>query len=163
GRCKELGVEAVLSEVWAKGGDGAIEMAEAVVDICENKESNFKPLYDVEDSIKEKIETIAKEMYGADGVDFSKKCEREIANLEKLGLDKMPICMSKTQYSFSDDPILLGRHECFRISLMEMRIAKGAGLLVAVTGDVMTMPGLPKKPAANNIDIMPNGEIVGLF
>jgi len=162
-RCKELGVEAVLSEVWAKGGDGAIEMAEAVVDICENKESNFKPLYDVEDSIKEKIETIAKEMYGADGVDFSKKCEREIANLEKLGLDKMPICMAKTQYSFSDDPKLLGRPEGFRITVREIRVSKGAGFLVALTGDVMTMPGLPKKPAANNIDIMPNGEIVGLF
>src|SRR5699024_119651 len=154
-RCKELGVEAVLSEVWAKGGDGAIEMAEAVVDICENKESNFKPLYDVEDSIKEKIETIAKEMYGADGVDFSKKCEREIANLEKLGLEKMPICMAKTQYSFSDDPKLLGRPEGFRITVREIRVSKGAGFLVALTGDVMTMPGLPKKPAANNIDIMP--------
>lgn len=162
-RCKELGAEAVLSEVWAKGGDGAIEMAEAVVKVCETKEADFKPIYDVEDSIKDKIETIAKEMYGADGVDFTAKCSREIANLEKLGLDKMPVCMAKTQYSFSDDPKLLGKPEGFRITVRDIRVSKGAGFLVALTGDIMTMPGLPKVPAANKIDILPDGEIVGLF
>ncbi|MBC8589817.1 formate--tetrahydrofolate ligase [Wansuia hejianensis] len=162
-RCKELGAEAVLSEIWAKGGDGGIEMAEAVVKVCETKESNFKPIYDVEDSIKTKIEKIAKEIYGADGVDFTKKCQKEIANIEKLGFDKMPICMAKTQYSFSDDPTLLGRPSNFRITVRDIRLSKGAGFLVALTGDIMTMPGLPKVPAANNIDILPSGEIIGLF
>ncbi len=162
-RCRELGAEAVLSEVWAKGGEGGIEMAEAVVKVCETKESKFKPIYDVEESIKDKIEKIAKEVYGADGVDFTKKCEREIANIEKLGFDKMPICMAKTQYSLSDDPTLLGRPEGFRITVRDIKVSMGAGFLVALTGDIMTMPGLPKVPAANNIDILPNGEIVGLF
>ncbi len=162
-RCRELGAEAVLSEVWAKGGEGGIEMAEAVVRVCETKESKFKPIYDVEESIKDKIEKIAKEVYGADGVDFTKKCEREIANIEKLGFDKMPICMAKTQYSLSDDPTLLGRPEGFRITVRDIKVSMGAGFLVALTGDIMTMPGLPKVPAANNIDILPNGEIVGLF
>ncbi len=152
-----------MSEVWAKGGEGGIEMAEAVVKVCETKESKFKPIYDVEESIKDKIEKIAKEVYGADGVDFTKKCEREIANIEKLGFDKMPICMAKTQYSLSDDPTLLGRPEGFRITVRDIKVSMGAGFLVALTGDIMTMPGLPKVPAANNIDILPNGEIVGLF
>ncbi|MGO1469184.1 MAG: formate--tetrahydrofolate ligase [Tissierella sp.] len=161
--CEKLGAKAVLSNVWANGGDGGVEMAKAVVDVCENKPSDFKVLYDVESSIKEKIETIAKEIYGADGVDFTKKCNKEIANLEELGLDKMPICMAKTQYSLSDDPTLLGRPSGFRITVREIRVSKGAGFLVALTGNVMTMPGLPKVPAANKMDILPNGEIVGLF
>ncbi len=161
--CEKLGAKAVLSDIWANGGDGGIEMAEAVVEVCETKESNFKPLYDVEESIKDKIGKIAREVYGADGVDFTKKCEREIANLEKLGLDKMPICMAKTQYSLSDDPSLLGRPTGFRITVRDIRVSRGAGFLVALTGDIMTMPGLPKVPAANNIDILPDGEIVGLF
>lgn len=161
--CKKLGAKAVLSDVWANGGDGGVEMAKAVVEVCENQESNFKPIYEVESSIREKIETIAKEIYGADGVDFTKKVEKEIANIEKLGLDKMPICMAKTQYSLSDDPTLLGRPTGFRITVREIRVAKGAGFLVALTGDVMTMPGLPKIPAANNMDILASGEIIGLF
>lgn len=162
-RCKSLGAEAVLSEVWGKGGEGGIELAKAVVEVCETKESNFKPLYDVEESIKSKIEKIAKEVYGADGVDYTKACEKQIANIEKLGFDKMPICMAKTQYSLSDDPTLLGRPRGFRITVREVKVSKGAGFLVALTGDIMTMPGLPKVPAANNIDILESGEIVGLF
>ncbi len=162
-RCKELGAEAVLSEVWAKGGEGGIELAKAVVKVCETKESNFNPIYDVEDSIKTKIEKIAKEVYGADGVDFTKACEKTIANIEKLGLDKKPICMAKTQYSLSDDPTLLGRPRGFKITVRDIKVSNGAGFLVALTGEIMTMPGLPKVPAANNIDILPDGEIVGLF
>lgn len=162
-RCKELGAEAVLSEVWGKGGEGGVEMAKKVVEVAERNASNFKPLYDVNESIKAKIEKIAKEMYGADGVDFTKSCEKTIANIEKLGFDKMPICMAKTQYSFSDDPTLLGRPSGFRITVRDIKVSRGAGFLVALTGDIMTMPGLPKVPAANNIDILPSGEIVGLF
>lgn len=162
-RCKELGAEAVLSEVWAKGGDGAIELAKKLVEVVETKESNFKPLYDVNESIRTKIEKIAQEVYGADGVDFTKACEKQIANIENLGLDKMPICMAKTQYSLSDDPTLLARPRGFRITVRDIRISNGAGFLVALTGDIMTMPGLPKVPAANNIDILPTGEIIGLF
>lgn len=161
--CEKLGAEAVLTEVWGKGGDGGKTLAKAVVNACENKEANFKPLYDVNDSIVEKIETIAKEIYGADGVDFTKKCQKEIADIEKMGFDKMPICMAKTQYSLSDDPTLLGRPTGFRITVREVKVSRGAGFLVALTGDVMTMPGLPKVPAANKIDILPSGEIIGLF
>lgn len=162
-RCRSLGAEAVLSEVWAKGGEGGIELAEAVVRVCETKESNFAPIYDVEESIKDKIGKIAKEVYGADGVEYTKACEKQIAELEKLGLDKMPICMAKTQYSLSDDPNLLGRPTGFTITVREVKVSNGAGFLVALTGDIMTMPGLPKVPAANKIDILPSGEIVGLF
>lgn len=162
-RCQELGVDAVLSEVWSKGGAGGEELAKAVVRACENYQSNFQPIYQVEDCIKTKIEKIAREIYGADGVDFTGKAEKEIENLESLGLDKMPICMAKTQYSLSDNPALLARPEGFRIIVRDIRISKGAGFLVALTGDIMTMPGLPKVPAANKIDILPTGEIVGLF
>lgn len=162
-KCRELGAEAVLSEVWAKGGKGGEDLARAVVDACENKESNFKPIYDVNSSIVEKIETIAKEVYGADGVDFTKACQKQIADIERMGFDKMPICMAKTQYSLSDDPTLLGRPTGFKITVRDIKVSRGAGFLVALTGDVMTMPGLPKVPAANNIDILPDGEIVGLF
>ncbi len=162
-RCRELGAEAVLSEVWAKGGDGAIELARKVVEVVETKKSDFKPIYDVDESIKAKIEKIAVEIYGADGVNFTKSCEKQIENIEKLGLDKMPICMAKTQYSLSDDPSLLARPRGFRITVRDIKISNGAGFLVALTGDIMTMPGLPKIPAANNIDILPSGEIIGLF
>lgn len=162
-RCKELGADAVLAEVWGKGGDGGVELAKKVVEVCETKEANFKPLYDVEESIAAKIEKIAKEIYGADGVDFTKSCQKQIKNIEALGFDKMPICMAKTQYSFSDDPTLIARPTGFRITVRDIKISRGAGFLVALTGDIMTMPGLPKVPAANNIDILPSGEIVGLF
>lgn len=162
-RCKELGADAVLSEVWGKGGDGGVDLAKKVVEVCETKEANFKPLYDVEESIAAKIEKIAKEIYGADGVDFTSACQKQIKNIEKLGFDKMPICMAKTQYSFSDDPTLLARPSGFRITVRDIKISRGAGFLVALTGEIMTMPGLPKVPSANNIDILPSGEIVGLF
>lgn len=162
-RCRELGAEAVLTQVWAKGGLGGEELARKVVEVVESKPSQFAPLYDVNLTIKEKIETIAKEIYGADGVKFTQKCIKDIKQIEKLGLDKMPICMAKTQYSLSDDPKLIGRPKGFEIEVRQIRISAGAGFLVALTGDIMTMPGLPKVPAANNMDILPNGEIVGLF
>lgn len=153
----------VLSEVWAKGGEGGKALAEKVVEIIDTKPNDFKYLYDVDLSIKEKIETIAKEIYGADGVDFSGAALKEIAKYEKFGLDKMPICMAKTQYSLSDDPKKLGRPRGFKISIKSIRVSAGAGFLVALAGDIMTMPGLPKVPAANHMDILEDGEIVGLF
>ncbi len=162
-KCKELGSEAVLTEVWGKGGEGGVDLAKRVVDIVEHKESNFKVLYDENASIKDKIGTIAREIYGADGVDFTKSCEKQIATIEKLGFDKLPICMAKTQYSFSDDATLLGRPKGFTITVRDIKVSRGAGFLVALTGEIMTMPGLPKVPAANNMDILPSGEIVGLF
>ena len=162
-KCEDLNVKAVLCDVWAKGGEGAVELAEEVVSMCENEKSEFEVLYDVNSSIEEKIETIAREIYGASGVNFTKKAKKQIANLEKLGLDKMPVCMAKTQYSFSDDPKLLARPEDFEITVSQINLSNGAGFLVALTGDIMTMPGLPKEPAANNIDILPTGEIIGLF
>ena len=162
-RCKALGVDVVLSDVWARGGDGGAQIANKIVEICETKVSNYAPLYEVELSIKEKINKIATEIYGADGVNFDKAVLKQIKEIEALGLDKMPICMAKTQYSFSDDPTLLGRPRGFNITVKEIRVAAGAGFLVALTGDVMTMPGLPKYPAANNIDITDEGEIIGLF
>lgn len=162
-KCEELGASAVLSEVWAKGGEGGVELAKKVVEVVEKGEANFKPLYDVNSSIVEKIETIAREVYGAEGVDFTKGCLKQIANIEKLGFDKMPICMAKTQYSLSDDPTLLGRPTGFKITVKDIKVSRGAGFLVALTGDIMTMPGLPKVPSADNIDILESGEIVGLF
>lgn len=162
-KCKEAGAEVVLSKVWAKGGEGGVELAKKVVETIENKPSNFKPLYDANLPIKEKIEIIAKEVYGADGVDFTKKCEKQIKQIEELGLDKMPICMAKTQYSLSDDPTLKGRPTGFRVTVREIKVSAGAKFLVALTGDIMTMPGLPKVPAANNMDISKDGEITGLF
>lgn len=162
-KTKELGSVAILTEVWGKGGDGGMDLAKAVVETIETKESNFKPLYDVNLSIKEKINTIATEIYRADGVEYTKSVEKKIKQIESLGLDKMPICMAKTQYSFSDDPTLLGAPTGFKISIKDIKVSPGAGFIVALTGDIMTMPGLPKVPAANNIDIKEDGEIVGLF
>lgn len=162
-RCLAQGVEVVLSEVWAKGGEGGIQLAERVVELAEKGESSFKPLYDLDLPIKEKVEIIAREIYGADGVEFSGKALKEIESYEKIGLDKLPICMAKTQYSLSDNPRLLGRPKGFKITVNTLRASAGAGFLVAITGDIMTMPGLPKVPAANHIDILENGEIIGLF
>jgi len=129
----------------------------------ENNSSDFKILYDEKDSIREKIDTIAREIYGAKSVNYTAAACKQIAELEKFNLDKLPICMAKTQYSLSDNPALLGRPEGFEITVKEVRVSNGAGFIVALTGDIMTMPGLPKVPAANRIDILPNGEIVGLF
>ncbi len=161
--CASKGAEVVLSDVWANGGEGGVELAKKVVEIVETKESNFKPLYDVELSIVDKVTKICKEIYGADGVDFSRNALKQIKNYEDLGFDKMPVCMAKTQLSLSDDASLLGRPSGFRVSVSEIRLSAGAGFLVVLTGAVMTMPGLPKVPAANKMDILPSGEIIGLF
>lgn len=162
-RLAKMGVECSLTEVFAKGGDGALDLAEKVIKVCDEGKAKFKPLYDVNLSIKEKLEIIAKEVYGADGVEFTVPAMKNVKNLEKLGLDKMPICVAKTQYSLSDNPDLLARPEGFHIVVREVKVSNGAGFLIALTGSIMTMPGLPKVPAADNIDILPSGEIVGLF
>lgn len=159
----KMGIECALTEVFTKGGDGALELAKKVVKVCDEDKADFKPLYDVNLSIKEKLEIIAKEVYGADGVEFTVPATKNIKNLEKLGLDKMPICVAKTQYSLSDNPDLLARPEGFHIVVREVKVSNGAGFLIALTGSIMTMPGLPKVPAADKIDILPSGEIVGLF
>ena len=161
--CKKLGVKVALSDVWAKGGEGGIELGNIVLDILKEDKSDFAPIYDEKDSIKDKILTIAKEVYGANGVNYTPAANKQIAELEKFGLDKLPICMAKTQYSLSDKPSLLAKPENFDITVKEVRVSNGAGFIVVQTGDIMTMPGLPKIPAANRMDIHNNGEIVGLF
>lgn len=161
--CNAKGVKVALSEVWAKGADGGIELANGLIDLLENKESNFKPIYDLDLPIVEKIRTIAREIYGADDVIFTKKAKTNIKKLTDLGLDKLPICIAKTQYSLSDDASLLGRPTGFNIEINDLIPNTGSGFLVAISGDIMRMPGLPKVPAANNMDILEDGEIVGLF
>ena len=162
-KCKELGVNVALSEVWAKGGEGGIEVAKEVMRLIDEEENNFKFCYEDDLSIKEKIEAIAKKIYGADGVDFTQAAEKEIQNLEKLGFSKLPICMAKTQYSLTDDQTKLGRPTGFRITVRQLTVSAGAGFIVALTGDIMKMPGLPKVPAAERIDVDENGVISGLF
>ena len=161
--CAKMGVKVALSEGWEKGGEGGRELAREVLSTMEKEKSEFKVLYDEKDSIKNKIETIAKEIYGADGVDYSTAALKQIKEIESFELDKLPICMAKTQYSLSDNPKLLGRPNGFKITVQEVRVSNGAGFIVALTGNIMTMPGLPKVPAANNMDILESGEIVGLF
>ena len=161
-KCNELGVNVALSQVWSKGGEGGIDLAKEVVRLCEMK-NDFEYAYSLECTIKEKINDIATKIYGADGVDFTKEAEKEIANLEKLGYGNLPICMAKTQYSLSDDPSKLGRPSNFRITVRKINISAGAGFIVALTGDIMKMPGLPKVPAAQRIYIDENGVISGLF
>lgn len=161
--CKELGVQVALTEVWEKGGTGGLELAEKVLDVLENEKSKFKCLYSTELTIKEKMNIIAREIYGANGVAYDNGAEKQIADIEKLGLDKLPICVAKTQYSLSDNPVLLGKPSGFEINVREVRVSNGAGFIVVLTGDVMTMPGLPKVPAANKMDILEDGTIVGLF
>ena len=161
-KCDAKGVDVVFSEVFTQGGDGGIDLAKKVVEICETKESHFAPLYEVDASIAEKIGTIATEIYRADGVDFTADAKKQISELEKLGLDKMPICMAKTQYSFSDNQNLLGAPTGFKITVREVKVSAGAGFIVAITGEIMTMPGLPKVPAANGMDITEDGVITGL-
>lgn len=162
-KCEKLGVNVALSDVWANGGAGGKELAAGVVDILENEESNFKFLYDEKAPIKEKIETIAKEIYGADGVDYSDAALNQIKKYKKQGHQKLPVCMAKTQNSISDNPNLKGRPSNFTISVKEINLSAGAGFLVVMTGPVLTMPGLPKKPSAEEIDIDSNGKISGLF
>ena len=160
--CEEKGVSVVLSEVFTKGGEGGIELAEKVVNICENEESNFKPIYSLDMSIKEKIEKITKEIYGADGVNYEANAEKQIENLTELGFDKLPVCIAKTQYSFSDDPNALGAPSGFKINVRDVKVSAGAGFIVILTGQIMTMPGLPRVPHAEGMDICPDGTIVGL-
>lgn len=162
-RCEELNVDIVLSEVWAKGGEGGAKLAKKVKELADSGKSQFNYLYDLESSAKEKIEKIAGDIYGADAVEFSAGALKQMAQYEEIGLGHLPICMAKTQYSLSDNPKLLGRPKGFKILVREVKISAGAGFLVALTGDVMRMPGLPKVPSANHIDIMEDGEIVGLF
>ena len=161
--CKERGCEFALSEVWEKGGEGGIDLANKVLETIEHKESNFKVLYDDNLSLKEKIETVAKEIYGADGVTYSPAAERELKRITDLGMGDFPICMAKTQYSLSDDAKKLGRPSGFKINVREVYASAGAGFVVAVNGSIMTMPGLSKKPAAYGIDVDDNGVITGLF
>ena len=161
--CEERGCEFALSEVWAKGGEGGVALAEKVLHTLETKESNFKPLYEDELSLKEKIETIAKEIYGADGVEFAPAAEKQLAKITDMGYGNLPICMAKNQYSLSDDATLLGRPTNFKIHIREVYVNAGAGFVVALTGAIMTMPGLPKVPAANGIDVNEDGVITGLF
>ena len=160
--CRENDVEFALSDVFAKGGEGGIELAQKVVKACE-KPANFAPIYDTELPIKEKIETIAKTIYGADGVTYSSEANKAIAEIEKLGKDKLPICMAKTQYSLSDDAAKLGRPTGFKINVRDVKLSAGAGFIVALAGTIMTMPGLGKDPAAYRIDIDADGNIQGLF
>ncbi|HWR05528.1 formate--tetrahydrofolate ligase, partial [Sporomusa sp.] len=161
-KCNAMGAEVALSEVWAKGGEGGLALADKVLAACE-KPNNFKFIYDEKAPIKDKIAAIATEIYGADGVNYTPAVEKTIQELTALGYDKTPICMAKTQYSLSDDMSKLGRPSGFRITVREVRVAAGAGFLVAITGEIMTMPGLPKAPAAERMDIDNAGKIVGLF
>ena len=160
--CESMGASVSISEAWAKGGEGAIDLAQKVIEATE-KPSNFQYMYDVNDSIKDKINAISTKIYGADGVNYTPAVEKTIAEFEAEGLDKMPICMAKTQYSLSDDQFKLGAPTGFKITVRELRISAGAGFIVALTGNILTMPGLPKKPAAENMDIDINGKITGLF
>ena len=161
--CEERGCEFALSEVWEKGGEGGIALAEKVLETLENKESHFHPLYEDGLSLQEKIETISKEIYGARGVIFEPKAAKQLAKIEAMGFGNMPVCMAKNQYSLSDDAKKLGRPTDFDIHIREAYVSAGAGFVVALTGAVMTMPGLPKVPAANNIDVTEDGQITGLF
>lgn len=161
--CEERGCEFALSKVWADGGEGGVALAEKVIHTLETKESNFKPIYEDALPLKEKIETIAKEIYGADGVEFAPAAEKQLAKITELGYGSFPICMAKNQYSLSDDAALLGRPENFKIHIREVYVNAGAGFVVALTGAIMTMPGLPKVPAANGIDVNEDGVITGLF
>ncbi|WP_035166233.1 formate--tetrahydrofolate ligase [Caloramator sp. ALD01] len=162
-KCRELGVNVKISEVWAKGGEGGIEVAEEVLRLIEEKNSSMNFAYDLNMPIKEKIKTIARRIYGAEDAVFTQDAEKQIAELEKLGFGNLPICMAKTQYSLSDDATKLGRPEGFKITVREVYVSAGAGFIVAITGSIMKMPGLPKVPAAEKIDVDENGRITGLF
>ena len=161
-KCKALGVNVALSEVWAKGGEGGLALADEVIRLCA-QENHFRFCYDVEASIEDKLQAIAQKIYHADGVDLTSGARKQLKQLTELGFDKLPICMAKTQYSFSDDQTLLGAPRNFRITVRNLKVSAGAGFIVALTGDIMTMPGLPKVPAAEKIDIDENGVISGLF
>jgi formate--tetrahydrofolate ligase len=161
--CESAGITAALTEVWEKGGAGGVELAERLLDVIENSENTFAHLYDLSDSLEVKIQTIARQVYGADGVEFSPKAKKQLAEFEGHGWGMLPVCMAKTQYSLSDDPQKLGRPSGFTITVRELKPSVGAGFIVALTGEVMTMPGLPKLPAALNMDVDDDGNAVGLF
>ncbi len=161
--CQKMGVEVSLTEVFAKGGEGGKDLAQKVCKTIEEKPSSYHPLYDTDLSIPEKLETIAKEIYRADGVTFTAAAKKSLAEIEALGKDKLPVCVAKTQYSLSDNPALLGKPEGFTLTVRDVRLSAGAGFVVALTGDIMTMPGLPKVPAASKIDVDADGNISGLF
>ena len=162
-KCRELGVNVALSEVWGKGGDGGVELAEEVVRLCESAENNFRFAYELETSIEQKLEAIVKNVYRGAAVALTPNAKKQAKQLEELGFGAYPICMAKTQYSFSDDQTLLGAPENFTVTVRNLKVSAGAGFLVALTGDIMTMPGLPKVPAAEKIDVDENGKITGLF
>lgn len=161
--CEDYGVEVALNNCWAEGGKGGVEMGEKVLKLLQQPKTPYKPLYDVNDSIPKKMETIVKEVYGGDGVIFEGNAQKQIKELEAFGLDKMPICVAKTQYSLSDNPALLGAPKGFKVTVKDVRVCTGAGFIVCQTSNIMTMPGLPKVPAANRMDIDENGVITGLF
>ena len=162
-KCKELGVNTVLSTVWAEGGKGGEDLAKEVVRLCEEEKGDFTFSYDTELSIAEKIEAVVKKIYGGDGINIMPNAKKQIAQLEELGFGKCPVCIAKTQYSFSDDPTKLGAPEHFTVTVKNVKISAGAGFVVVLTGDILTMPGLPKSPAAERIDVDENGKITGLF
>ena len=161
--CEDYGVEVALNNCWAEGGKGGVEMGEKVLKLLQQPKTPYKPLYDVNDSIPKKMETIVKKVYGGDGVIFEGNAQKQIKELEAFGLDKMPICVAKTQYSLSDNPALLGAPKGFKVTVKDVRVCTGAGFIVCQTSNIMTMPGLPKVPAANRMDIDENGVITGLF
>ena len=161
-KCRELGVNVALSEVWAKGGEGGIALAQEVLRLCDEP-NHFRFAYDADDTIENKLNAIATKVYHADGVTLTGPAKKQLQQLTALGFDKLPICMAKTQYSFSDDAALLGAPEGFTVTVRNLKVSAGAGFIVALTGDIMTMPGLPKVPAANNIDVDETGKITGLF
>lgn len=161
--CSQRGCEFALSRVWEKGGEGGTDLARKVLETLENRESHFHVLYDDAASLEEKIVTVARDIYGAAGVNFSAAAKRQLQKLTELGFGRLPVCMAKNQYSLSDDPTLLGRPEGFELNVREAYVSAGAGFVVALTGDVMIMPGLPKQPAAYRIDVNDNGVITGLF
>lgn len=162
-KCKELGVNTVLSEVWEKGAEGGKELAKEVVRLCEEEKSDFEFCYEDNISIAEKIESVVKKVYGGDGINIMPSALKQIKKLEELNFSGLPVCIAKTQYSFSDDPKLLGAPKNFKVTVKNVKVSSGAGFIVVLTGDILTMPGLPKKPAAENIDVDENGRITGLF
>ena len=162
-KCRELGVNTVLSTVWAEGGKGGEDLAREVVRLCEEEKGNFTFSYELDATIEEKLEAVTKKIYGGAGVMLTPAAKKQAENLTALGFDKMPVCVAKTQYSFSDDPTLLGAPEGFTVTVRNLKVSAGAGFLVALTGEIMTMPGLPKSPAAERIDVDANGKITGLF
>jgi formate--tetrahydrofolate ligase len=162
-KCRELGVNTVLSTVWADGGKGGEALAHEVVRLCEQEQGNFNFAYESDSTIEEKIEAVVKKIYGGDSISILPAAKKQIAQLEALGFGSCPVCMAKTQYSFSDDPTKLGAPENFTVTIKKVKVSAGAGFIVVLTGDIMTMPGLPKSPAAERIDVDENGKITGLF